>query len=131
MPGEVHHIELSHELARRGMPGPIDDAGIDIAHNGAVGSIIACLTNLDQSRDYSFDVPIKDPVAGMNRTSGNYPWRLDSEQSTVLHLKNTIDREVHAVVQVRYAGADQAGALSDGGPRPAAVEGQAAERHSR
>src|SRR5439155_2413484 len=99
-PGEAKVLELSRELMRRGVSGPVEDAGVDISYNGVVGSVLARLTSLDQTGDYSFDVPLKDPLAGMNRVSGNYPWRLDNGYNTVLHLKNTIDKEVYATVQV-------------------------------
>jgi hypothetical protein len=38
----------------------------------------------------------------MNRVSGSYPWRLDQGYNTILHLKNTIDKEVNALIQIRY-----------------------------
>lgn len=103
-PKEVQQIELSQQLAAKGVAGPIDDAGIDISYNGARGSVIARLTSLDQSGDYSFDMPIKDPLSGLQQVNGNYPWRLDNGYNTVLHLKNTIDKGVYAIVQFRYAG---------------------------
>src|SRR5438067_281386 len=55
-------------------------------------------------RDLAFDVPIKDPLAEVMRVGGSYPWRLDSGFTTVLHLKNTINQPVFALVQVRFAG---------------------------
>jgi hypothetical protein len=67
-------------------------------------TVIARLTSLDQSGDYAFDVPIKDPLAELMRVGGSYPWRLDNGFTTVLHLKNTINQPVFALVQVRYEG---------------------------
>jgi len=64
--------------------------------------VIGRLTSVDTTGDFSFEVPIKDPLAGMNRVSGSYPWRLDQGYNTVLHLKNTIDKEVNALIQIRY-----------------------------
>jgi hypothetical protein len=52
----------------------------------------------------AYDVPIKDPLAEMLRVGGSYPWRLDGGFTTVLHLKNTINQPVFALVQVRYNG---------------------------
>jgi hypothetical protein len=101
---EIKQIDLAQELARRGVSGPVDEAGVDLSYSGQAGAVIGRLTSVDGSGDYSFDVPIKDPLAGMNRVSGSYPWRLDQGYTTVLHLKNTIDKEVTAIVQVRYDG---------------------------
>jgi hypothetical protein len=103
-PQQVQQVELSNALARLGVNRPLDDAGLDVDYTGSPGTLIARLTSLDQSGDFAFDVPVKDPLAEMNRVGGNYPWRLDDGFSTVLHLKNTIDQKVFALVQVRYAG---------------------------
>lgn len=103
-PGEVRQIDLAQELAGRGVSGPVEDAGVDISYSGMQGSVIGRLTSIDASGDYSFDVPVKDPLSGGNAGTGNYPWRLDGDYTTVLHLKNTLDKEVRAIVQVRYEG---------------------------
>jgi hypothetical protein len=68
------------------------------------GSVIAHLTSYDTKGDYSFEVPFKDPLAGFNRSNGRYPWRLDNGYTTVVHLKNTMNKEVEAAVQIRYEG---------------------------
>jgi hypothetical protein len=104
-PGEVRSMDLAERLSGIGSNGPIDDAGVDISYNGAPGSVLAKLTSVDQSGDYSFDMPIKDPLSGAPyRVSGSYPWRLDSGYTTVLHLKNTLAKDVYAGVQFRFNG---------------------------
>lgn len=103
-PEQVRRVEISSAMARVAVPGPVDDAGVDIEYSGSPGAVIARLTSVDQSGDLAFDVPIKDPLAEMLRVSGSYPWRLDEGYTTVVHLKNTIDKEVYALVQVRYEG---------------------------
>jgi hypothetical protein len=101
---EVRQVELSSAMARFGVAGPVDDAGVDIEYSRSPGAVIARLTSADQSGDFAFDVPIKDPLAETLRVSGSYPWRLDNGFTTVLHLKNTINQPVFALVQVRYNG---------------------------
>jgi hypothetical protein len=103
-PQELRQVEIASELARRNVSGPVDDAGVDIAYSGTLGSVIARLTSVDQSGDYAFEVPVKDPLAESMRVGGSYPWRLDGGYTTVLHLKNTSDKRVYALVQVRYEG---------------------------
>jgi hypothetical protein len=103
---QTKQIELAQELANWGLTGPVDDAGVQITYNGQAGSLIARLTSLDETGDFAFDTPIKDPLADSFRVSGNYPWRLDEGYNTVVHLKNTTSKEVYAVVQVRYEGGD-------------------------
>jgi hypothetical protein len=101
---QIKQIDLAQELANRGLTGPVDDAGIQITYTGQLGSLMARLTSVDETGDFAFDTPIKDPLAGMFRVSGNYPWRLDENYNTVVHLKNTTNREAYAVVQIRYEG---------------------------
>ena len=100
----MRQVELSSAMARFATLGPVDDAGVDIEYSGSPGAVIARLTSLDQSGDYAFDVPIKDPLAEMLRVGGSYPWQLDGGFTTFLHLKNTLNQPVFALVQVRYAG---------------------------
>ena len=45
----------------------MDDAGVDIEYSGNPSAVIARLTSVDQSRDFAFDVPIKDPLALVRR----------------------------------------------------------------
>jgi hypothetical protein len=97
---EVKEVELGEELERRGITGLLDDAGIDISYDGMPGTVIGRLDSYDQTNEYSFDVPIKDPEGGPS--NGSYPWRLDAGYSTVLHLKNTLDKEVTAIYRLIY-----------------------------
>ncbi len=98
---EVKLIELSKEMAGNGVTGPVEDAGVDISYTGMPGTMIGRLSSFDASGDYSFDVPVKDPVG---QGDGSYPWRLDNGYATVVHLKNTLGKEVTALVQLRYEG---------------------------
>lgn len=97
---EVRLIELSKQMAHNGVAGPIKDAGVDISYTHMPGTVIGRLTSYDASGDYAFDVPVKDPVGHGN---GGYPWRLDNGFTTVVQLKNTLNKEASALVQVRYA----------------------------
>jgi hypothetical protein len=104
-PKQLKTIDVAAEMAKRGVAGPVDDAGIDISYNGAPGSVMARLVSLDQTGDLSYDVPVKDPLAGgSTRATGSYPWRLDAGFTTVVHLKNTLNKPVEGIVQVRYEG---------------------------
>jgi hypothetical protein len=64
-PGQTRQFELSQALASRGIQGPLDDAGIDVTYTGQPGTVIGRLTSFDQTGDFAFDVPVKDPLAGM------------------------------------------------------------------
>jgi hypothetical protein len=95
-PGDVQRIELSEEMAKLGMTQPAEEAGVDIAYDGAPGAVIGQLTSVDQTGDYSFEVPIKDPAEMGETIESAYPWTIEGGTTTVLHLKNTTGDTVHA-----------------------------------
>ncbi len=103
-PGEVRQIELGEALARKGVSGSVDNAGVEVDYTGPVGSVIGRLASVSSNQDFCYDIPIKDPLAGLNRVGGNHPWRLEDGYATTLHLKNIKDITVFAMVQLRYEG---------------------------
>lgn len=100
----VKDIELQSALANVGVTGPVEDASVEIKYTGTAGTLVGQLTSMSTNGDYTFDVPMKDPLMSMNSTSGSYPFRLDGGYNTVLHLKNLTDKKVRAIVQIRYEG---------------------------
>ena len=103
-PGAVERIELSRELSALGVipPGGIKEAGVDIAYDGPPGTVIGQLTNVDESGDYSFEVPLKDPSAMDMMMEGGYPWSLDKGRNTTVYVKNTTDKSVRAYAVLAF-----------------------------
>jgi hypothetical protein len=93
-PGAVERIELTDILSAD----PIAEAGVEIAYDGAPGTVIGQLTSVDQTGDYSFEVPIKDPADPGAMVESAYPWTTENGTNTVLHLKNTTELSVNAFV---------------------------------
>jgi hypothetical protein len=98
-PGDVQRVELSDAL---GGVGQIAEAGVDVAYDAAPGSVIGQLTSADQSGDYAFEVPVKDPDAMNAMIESIYPWTVENGTLTVLHLKNTTNKTVAAGVLIRF-----------------------------
>jgi hypothetical protein len=103
-PGDVQRIDLAQEMTQFNIAGPIEEAGVEIAYDADPGSLIAQLTSVDQSGDYSFEVPIKDPSAIGEWPQAVYPWTLENGVTTTLHLKNFTEAEELAQVDIRFAG---------------------------
>ncbi len=103
-PGDIERLELSEELAKLGVKGPVEEAGVDIDYEASPGALIGHLVSVDQSGDYSFEVPIKDPAAMNEMMEGGYPWTLEKGTNTVLHLKNTTDKSVVGLVVFTFPG---------------------------
>ncbi len=102
-PSEATVIDLARRLLELGVAGPVQEAGLDILYDGPAGSLIGRLSSHDSSGDQAFDTPVKDPEATAP-SGGSYPWRLDGARRTVVHLKNTTNRNQKAFVQVRWSG---------------------------
>jgi hypothetical protein len=100
-PGTLTRIELSDALEKLGIDS-ISEAGVDIDYDTAPGTLIGNLVSVDQTGDYSFEVPIKDPSAMMEMMEGIYPWNLDNGNNTVLHLKNTTNKPVTGLLVFDY-----------------------------
>ena len=104
-PGELTVVELTDEMARLGITGPLEGAGVDIQFRGAgPGSLIAELTSMDQSGDFAFEVPVKDPQEITHMSGSTYPWSLVSGDQTTVYLKNTTAKPTWATVQFRFPG---------------------------
>jgi hypothetical protein len=103
-PGDVQRIELSDELNALGVTGHLEEAGVDIAYDGAPGSLIGQLTSSNETGDYSFEVPIKDPADPSAMVEAVYPWTIENGTDTVLHLKNTTEKSVDALAVIEFPG---------------------------
>jgi len=101
-PGAVQRIELSDELAGLGVTDTLEEAGVDISYDGAPGSLIGQLTSVNQNGDYSFEVPIKDPADPSAMIEAVYPWTIENGTDTVLHLKNTTEKNVDALGVIQF-----------------------------
>lgn len=84
--GEVRDLNLTpliNELSEK----KLLNAGFELEHDGGPGSVIATVVSIDQSGNYVFDVPLKDPQSVKN-VGGNHPWRLDGDNRAIAHIKN-------------------------------------------
>jgi len=100
-PGGVQKIELSDFVGNLG-EGPIMEAGVDVDYDAPPGTLLGQLVSVDQTGDYSFEVPIKDPAAATEGLDGIYPWTLDDGTNTVVHLKNTTGNPALAYMTLGY-----------------------------
>ncbi len=102
-PSEVLSVGLNEALAGAGIAGPVQEAGLDIVHDGAPGALLAKLGSRDATGDFSHDYPVKDPEEA-EHTGGSYPWRLDGGRRTVVHFKNTTGQAERVLPQIRWPG---------------------------
>ncbi|MFY9611422.1 MAG: hypothetical protein WAU45_22780 [Blastocatellia bacterium] len=108
LPQQVDSVDVGPELRRAGFRAAIVGAGLTLTSTGATGALAAHLTSFDQSHNHTFDVPIKDTGIAMNRFGGSYPWRIDGDFQSVVHVRNTTDEESRFTIQLDYDGGSYA-----------------------
>jgi hypothetical protein len=101
-PGAVSRVELSEALEKLGLKERISEAGVDIDYDTPPGTLIGNLVSVDQTGDYSFEVPIKDASAMNEVMEGVYPWNLENGNNAVLHIKNTTNKSASGFVLFDY-----------------------------
>jgi len=89
-PREVKDVNLRDVIKE--IPGRSDlaAAGLEFSYNTAPGTVIASAVSLSPSGTQVFRLPLKDPNVQSSST-GNYPWSIDQNSSTVVYIKNTTD----------------------------------------
>ncbi len=97
-------IDLNAELAAAAAPGPYVGASVRFDYTGETNALMAQTTSMDATGNLSFEVPSKDPGVSMNRYGGSYPWRLDGDYHSVVHLRNTTNVSTAVTVQLDYDG---------------------------
>jgi hypothetical protein len=107
LPGQVDSFDVGSLLARNGARGPYEGVGITLESTGRPSDLVAHLSSEDQTRDHVFSAPLKDPASSMNR-SGGYPWTLEGESESIVHVRNSTDRESHFTIQLNYEGGSYA-----------------------
>jgi hypothetical protein len=101
-PGAVASVELGEILERLEPDDEIMEAGVDVDYNAAPGTLIGHLVSVDESGDYSFEVPIKDPAELGLLSNNAYPWNIEEGANSVLHLKNTTPNGARALLNFAF-----------------------------
>jgi hypothetical protein len=104
LPQQVAAMDIGAELKRAGISGPFVGAGLTLQSSGKPGNLQAHLSSYDQTHNHVFDVPMKDPAVTMNRFNGSYPFNLEGEARSVIHVRNTTDEKALFTIQFDYEG---------------------------
>ena len=105
---QVDAIDIGAALKRAGIRGLVSGAGLTLTSAGNPGALVAHLTSYDQTRSHAFDVPLKDPVLPMNRFGGSYPWTLEGDTLSVIHVRNTTDEPSRFTIELDWEGGSYA-----------------------
>lgn len=97
-------LDLNAELAAVAAPGPYRGASVRFDYTGETHALMAQVTSMDATTNHSFEAPFKDPGVSMNRYGGSYPWKLDGDYHSVVHLRNTTNVSTTVTVQLDYDG---------------------------
>jgi hypothetical protein len=69
---------------------------------------VAHLTSFDQTQNDVFDVPFKDPAVMMDHIGGSYPWHIDGDYQSVIHVRNTTNQPARFTIQFDFQGGSYA-----------------------
>jgi len=97
--GEVRELFLPPDSPPQGS----EPAGIQIAHNGAPGSLIGYWVSTDASGSLVVETPLRSPGPNARR-GGNNPFSLEGDNSSVTYVKNTGQQTGHFVATIWHSG---------------------------
>ncbi|MGH9762022.1 MAG: putative Ig domain-containing protein, partial [Blastocatellia bacterium] len=100
--GQVITLNLQRALKKAGAKAPFVNAGLTLNYSGAPGGLIGHIASVDQTGNYVFDTPCKDPLVSMNR-SGSYPWDISGDNQAVIHIRNSNDQKSRYILQLDFA----------------------------
>jgi hypothetical protein len=103
-PDQLDVMDLNAAATAAGAIGPFVGMGVKFTYTGQTQALVAQITSVDGSGNLAFEVPLKDPGVSMNRYGGSYPFKLDGDYRSVVHLRNTADTEADVTVQLDYEG---------------------------
>lgn len=101
---QINAIDLGSALSRAGFRGPFPGAGLMLRSSGELGSLVAHLSCFDEGGDYAFTVPMKDPGLSLNSRGGSYPWGIDGDLQSIVHIRNTTDKAARFTIQLDFDG---------------------------
>ncbi len=85
--GQTKSVELKSLITGANLPTQVTYGGIEIGYDTPPGSIVTSVQSLSANGEHVFQVPIFDPQK-MPASAGGFPWKADSDYSTVVYLKN-------------------------------------------
>ncbi|HEY3457025.1 MAG TPA: hypothetical protein VGK64_20770 [Bryobacteraceae bacterium] len=103
LPGEAKEVDVHHAVLQ--IPGRenVTAAGLEFTYNTDPGTVIASAVSLSPSGTHVFRLPLRDPNVQSSST-GNYPWSIDENSSTVVYIKNTTDSAKRFTMYVASSG---------------------------
>lgn len=102
-PNALTEVDLT-PLKRAAMFGNVmDTVSVQVANNGAPGSVIGSIYGIDETTGLSYDVPLRDS-GGPRTMTGSYPWKITDDFSTIVHVTNITDQEAQFITQINYPG---------------------------
>jgi hypothetical protein len=107
-PNQTASLDLGAALKQAGVTGSLSQGGLTLAYTGNPGDLVAHLTSSAQTGNYVFDVPFKDPAVMMDHIGGSYPWHIDGDYESIIHVRNTTDQPARFTIQLDFQGGSYA-----------------------
>jgi hypothetical protein len=97
--GQSRQVNVSADSAPSGN-GPI---GIEVPFSGSPGQLLAQWFSVDDSGNLVVEAPLRSPAPG-ERASGNNPFLLTGDYTSVTYIKNTGDKAAAVLMYIQHPG---------------------------
>lgn len=101
--GKIKQIDVERALREANVPPGVAFAGIELEYTTAPGSVIMTAQSVSRSGQQVFQVPLLDPNR-MPSSAGGFPWKVDSDYTTVIFIKNETDTPKKYLARLVYEG---------------------------
>lgn len=104
-PGEVALVDVDRPARRVVEQKSVVSAGLEFEYSTPPGSVIMVAQSVSPDRNQVFRVPMWDVPAQRNGTGG-YPWFIEGDSSTFVHIKNVTDKEQEFTFALTFDGGE-------------------------
>lgn len=81
----------------------LERATVHVASNGRPGSLVGYVAAIDRSTLTAYELPLREG-GPMRQSTGNYPWRLDGDYSSIVSIANVGSSTASFSAVITYAG---------------------------
>lgn len=102
-PGETISVDLTKAAKLDGVTEDLASAGLEFEYTGQPGSVIMAAVSVTKGGNHVFRLPMVDPTS-QKSSAGGYPWMIEGDSSTLVHVKNATDRDQQYTMYLSFPG---------------------------
>ncbi len=107
---------FSMENLVKNLPSDATYGGIELEYDTPNGTVVTSVQSISQNGDHVFQVPMFDPQ-NMPSSAGGAPWKGESDNRTIVYIKNETDMSRNFIVHLKYDGGQYTPGIKEIKPR--------------